>query len=414
MTILPALALVVASACGDAPGSGAPGLPLAQVPDTLVISDDPALRAMALEMLPELAARSGLEVREPIRLARRTREELEGYLRSKLDEELPPERAERLVASYARLGLMEEDLDLRGLLLDVYLEQVAGFYDPDSTTLYVLADQDEAAVAPVLLHELVHAVQDQWADLDALTDPSRGNDATTAAQAAIEGHATLVMFESMMAQMQGGEVDLVQVPGFGAQMRAGLEMARGQYPALARAPRIIGEGMLFPYLEGAGFVLEVWRTREGRGGGMEALIPLSTEQILDPGRFAGEEPDSPTPVTVEVPGGEVLYDDVLGAAEIRILLEELAGEGAAAAAAGWDGDRFVLVGPTAREAGLAWAAVWDDEEARDRFLEALQPAVPGLGETASLEAVTLDGRPGTLLRVGEIPDVSVRLAGEGS
>ena len=45
---------------------------------TMVISSDPELRALVASLLPDLAARSGLELREPIRVERRSREELEG------------------------------------------------------------------------------------------------------------------------------------------------------------------------------------------------------------------------------------------------------------------------------------------------------------------------------------------------
>ena len=70
--------------------------------------------------------------------------------------------------------------------MDLYTEQVAGFYEPDSTALFVLDDQDEVALKGLLLHELVHAVQDQTVDLDALTDPDLGADRAAAAQSAID------------------------------------------------------------------------------------------------------------------------------------------------------------------------------------------------------------------------------------
>ena len=76
-----------------------------------------------------------------------------------LEEELPPDEADRLTRAYSMLGLVPESLDLRSLLVDVYQEQVAGFYDPDSLTLWIMNDQPDATIQTVLLHELVHAVQ---------------------------------------------------------------------------------------------------------------------------------------------------------------------------------------------------------------------------------------------------------------
>ncbi|HSG09425.1 MAG TPA: DUF6782 family putative metallopeptidase, partial [Longimicrobiales bacterium] len=239
-----ALVMLGISACGGD----------AQQTSLLVQSSDPALAELASAILPDLARRSGLELKDPVRIQVRSREALESYLRYKLDEQLPEPEARVTVASYALLGLVPDTMDLREVLLGLYSEQVAGFYDPDSTALFIMDDQPQTTLQGLLIHELVHAVQDQSVDLDSLTDPRLPNDRATAAHAAIEGHATLVMLEYLAEQMQGAKVDLGAVPDFGAQLRRNLEGMRSQYPALARAPRVIQEALLFPYLEGAGFV----------------------------------------------------------------------------------------------------------------------------------------------------------------
>jgi hypothetical protein len=46
------------------------------------------------------------------------------------------------VRTYVALGLIPDTLELRPLLLDLYTEQVMGYYDPRSTTLYVLREAD--------------------------------------------------------------------------------------------------------------------------------------------------------------------------------------------------------------------------------------------------------------------------------
>ena len=367
------------------------------VPDSMVVTDDPDLRTLAMELLPSLVGQSGLELRRPVRLARRSREELEAYLLAKMDQDLPPDRARNLVAAYAALGLMDPDTDLRALLLSVYQEQVAGFYDPDSTALFVLEDQGGAALAPLLTHELVHALQDQAVDLESLTDPSVGNDRATAAQAAVEGHATLVMFEVTAAAAQGQPVDLTTVPGFAEQLRSLMGSAGASYPELAAAPRIIRESVLLPYVEGTGFVLAAWA--DGVRGDFADLLPESTEQVIRPERFLSDPPDAPTSLELDVAGGTVRYSDVLGAAETRILLEERAGLSAEEAAVGWDGDRYAVVDGPDGETFL-WLSVWDDEGSRDRFLSALSEAQLAPGREKVLESLELDGRPGVLLRVG--------------
>jgi hypothetical protein len=384
--------------------------PAAQPSDTLVVSSDPQLRENVAELLPDLVRRSGLSLREPVRVERRSRAELERYLVAKLDEELPPHELSGVTRSYALLGLVPEEMDLRELLLSVYTEQVAGFYDPDSTALFVLDDMPAETMAPLLVHELVHAVQDQATDLDSLTDRDRGNDRQAAAQAAIEGHATLVMFEHVTSQVRGRDVDLSEIPDFAAQVRPALEAMRTQYPALANAPAVIRESVLFPYLEGAGFVQALWEASNARPAPFGDRLPLSTEQILHPERFTGRR-DAPTGVALAVEGRTSLYENGLGEFETRVLLEELAGPDAADAAAGWDGDRYALLGGGGE--ALVWATVWDDEASRDRFVGTLRPALAALTRPATLVAVSVEGRPCAILRVGPIGDADVSLSLEG-
>lgn len=387
-------ALLIFGACGGT---------AQQTQSVLVISSDAKLRELASALLPDLATRSGLELRGPVRLEMRSRDELVRYLENKLDEELPEEEARATVEAYALFGLVPRTLDLREVLLRLYTEQVAGFYDPDSTALFVLDDQPEASLQGLLVHELVHAIQDQWVDLDALTDPKLGNDRATAAQAAIEGHATLVMLEYMTEQMQGAPVDLGAIPNFAAQLRPALESVRSQFPALAAAPPVIQESLLFPYLEGAGYVQNLWKQGE-RVAPFGEHLPASTEQIL-----GGSRDDAPVELAISVRGAVVLHEDVLGRLELGVMLDQHLGSGNGRFADGWGGDRYVLVEGGNGERGLIWYAVWDDTAARDRFAERFRSALASLGGAASLEVADVDGLAATVLRVGFPDGVSVEV-----
>jgi hypothetical protein len=396
MVAMAALALVLAG-CGPQVGD-----------TTFVVSSDPDLKERVGQLLPELAERAGMELTRPLRVERRSREQLEGYLRAKLDEEFPPVEADLLTRSYSLLGLIDGDLDLRSILLSVYTEQVAGFYEPDSTALFVMDDMALEMQQTVLVHELVHAVQDQTANLDSLTAKVRGNDRQSAAQAAIEGHATLVMLEYVAEQLRGEPVDFSQLPDFSSALRPALEGMRNQYPALASAPAIIQEALLFPYLEGASFMAALWQADQSRPAPFGANLPQSTEQVLDPAKAGGESWDPPTELRLTPQGAHtVAYENTMGQAELRVFLEEHLGVEAKDLAQGWDGDRYLLLlGPEGHDA-LVWASVWDTEEARDRFVEGLRPALPQMEVPGSLEAVPLFGRPGALLVMGTAGEVPV-------
>ena len=364
-------ALLIFGACGGT---------AQQARSVLVISSDAKLRELASALLPDLATRSGLELREPVRIEMRSR-----------------------VDADALFGLVPRTLDLREVLLRLYTEQVVGFYDPDSTALFVLDDQPEASLQGLLVHELVHAIQDQWVDLDALTDPKLGNDRATAAQAAIEGHAMLVMLEYMTEQTQGSPVDLGAIPNFAAQLRPALESVRSQFPALAAAPPVIQESLLFPYLEGAGYVQNLWKQGE-RVAPFGEHLPASTEQIL-----GGRRDDAPVELAISVRGAAVLHEDVLGRLELGVMLDQHLGPGNGRFADGWGGDRYVLVEGGNGERGLIWYAVWDDTAARDRFAARFRSALASLGGVASLEVADVDGLAATVLRVGFPDGVSVEV-----
>jgi len=369
--------------------------------DPWVVSSDPTLVQIASGMLPDLAARSGLELREPVRLERRSREELVRYLQAKLDEEMPPTDARAMVEAYALLGLVPADLDLRSVLLRLYTEQVAGYYEPDSTALFVMDDQPDEAIEALLVHELVHALQDQSADLDALTDRDLGNDRAVAAQTAIEGHATLVMLEYMTERMLGAPIDLAQIPDFAAQMRPALDGLRGQFPALSGAPRILQESLLFPYIEGTAFVQSLWTSGE-RVAPFGPLLPRSTEQVLE---RAGA--DEPLELELISSANTIVWEDVLGRLEVGLLLQEHGAD--AGAADGWDGDRYALVEIPGGARGLVWYALWEDDASRDRFVTAMRGSLDDLGPSASLEVTRLDGRAATVLRLGDVRAVTARV-----
>jgi hypothetical protein len=373
----------------------------------MVISSDPELAELAESLLPELAERSGLPLRAPVRLEERSRAQLVRYLEAKLDEELPADEARAVVDTYALLGLVPSNLDLRGVLLGLYTEQIAGFYEPDSTALFVLDDQARTDLEGLLIHELVHAIQDQNADLSALTGPDVGSDRATAAQAAIEGHATLVMMEFMAEQMMGMRLDLAMLPDFAAQLRPALEGMRSQFPALAGAPRVVQESLLFPYLEGAAFVQSLWAEGE-RVAPFGEYLPVSTEQIVD-----RSVADPPIELAVDVTVGRVVDEDVLGWLTIQVLLDEHVGAAGQGLAEGWEGDRYALVERDDGARGLVWYVLWEDDRARVWVASVMGGALDRFGGVATLQRTDVAGIPATLLRVGAAADVpvGVRVAG---
>lgn len=359
---------------------------------------DPALVALVDSLVPGLERLSGLERRTELRMAMQPRAEARAYIERQLEKELPPERLAAMQASYAALGMIADTLDLRALLLELYTEQVIGYYDPETDRLYVIEGVDRQTLRPVLVHELVHALQDQHIDLDSLIASEAGpdevsqraNDRQTAAQAAIEGHATLVMLAFLAEQMSGRSIDPLALPNPALQLAPAMQAQNSQFPVFRRAPAIIRETMIFPYVAGAGFVHAVWQAR-GVATFLD-LIPSSTEQVLHPeARFVAER-DAPTELVLDPPEGwDVAYGNVMGELETRLWLKEHLGVTASRASEGWDGDALHLL-TAESDTALVWWSVWDDDGAAQRFADAAARIRPR-GRMPVVDRLLVDGRP---------------------
>jgi hypothetical protein len=349
--------------------------------------DDLARLVDSLRAPVEQAA--GLRFTSPPRSAMRSREQVRDYLISKLDEELPPKRLSGLETAYRLFGLLPDTLQLRPLLLDLYTEQVAGFYDPDSATLFGVEGADRTQLRLVLAHEMIHALQGQYLPLDSILSARENNDRLAAAQAILEGQATLASLE-VLAPGKG----VAQNPQFWELYREQVRQQQSSMPVFRRAPLVLREALIFPYLQGAEFMH--WWESQGRDSlPYGPRMPVSTEQILHPARYA--RGDAPVGLAF-APDSGVVYEDVLGETEIRVILASLAGsdEVQTVVPIGWGGDRFRLSRTPEGEA-LVWYVVWDDERSGERFLR----SAAGLRRTsrpgyrASLDSVRVGSRPAT-------------------
>src|SRR5437667_383372 len=89
------------------------------------------------------AARGGKGRQGAVRV-RRTRAQVRDYVVHKFDQDLPPAELAGVQAAYRLFGLLPDSVDLRRTMIDLLTEQVAGYYDPDSSALYVPVDIDPA------------------------------------------------------------------------------------------------------------------------------------------------------------------------------------------------------------------------------------------------------------------------------
>jgi len=336
------------------------------------VQGEAALRELVAQRTAAVERATGMAFRQPPVVARRSREQVLAYIVSKIDEDLPADELRGLASAGRLFGFLSDTVELRALMLAVLGEQVAGYYDPDSGTLYVAADVDSFYLRTTVAHELVHALQHQYLPLDSIVRQRRHNDRRSAATAVLEGQATLAQTLLMMP-----ELDIAALPSFW-EMRAVLNEQQRNMKAYAGAPLWLKEVLIFPYLAGADFV-RWYLTAHPGAMPFAAAMPVSTEQILHPDRYAAG--DQPAAITFSGPAPDSLrYEDELGEFETRLVFQELlpdtSGLRAAALATGWDGDRYQVIraGPDAD--ALVWYSVWDDPDAAARFRRSLERVWP--------------------------------------
>ena len=328
--------------------------------------ESPYAREVA-DDIPRIEHATGMKFKSTPRIEVRSRNEVRDFLIAKFDEETPKRELLGEESAYKLLGMLPDSLDLRRLLLAVLTEQVIGYYDPSKKVLYIVQGADEKTVGITITHELVHALQDQYVNLDSLEKSTTDNDRLTAAQAAIEGEA---QFEQLSI-MLGGQENIALRVGGGDRIREMIRENQSSMPVFATAPMLIQESLLFPYLSGADFV----RRLKERRGNVNPLtsIPRSTEQILHTAAYFGNPSDEPSSVVLPAPrGAKSVYENDLGEFGARLFLyQHLRDESwAARAATGWDGDRYLVVeGKTGR--GIVWASVWDSPLSAAAFSDAV-------------------------------------------
>jgi hypothetical protein len=341
-------------------------------------SDVETLLRSVDEIVADLARMRGMPPKGPIARGVKSKEDIRAYLVGRLAEEYPREEVEIEARVLRRLGLIPEDLQLYDFMIELMTEQIAGYYDPFEDVLYLADWLPPLMQRPVLAHELTHALQDQYFDLDRFMARVDGDDDRTAARNAVfEGEAILAMLGFAMP----GEVDVRRFPDPVELHLSQLPLMEAEYPLFAAAPAYIKLSMLFPYAWGARFVQRFLQEHPwSEIGRLYEAMPESSEQSLHPHKYF-DEPDPPRQVAISgfegLPEGfdEVLYSNVLGEFLLRqALAQHLTPAEAEVAAAGWDGDRLELRRHTSGAEALIFRSIWDSPDDAREFAGAWRAA----------------------------------------
>lgn len=312
------------------------------------------------EIESEVVRLRGLQPTGPVERALLSPEQLRQHVLDDFLADYSPEEAADDAMVFALLGLLAPGFDIYGLYLDLYSEQIAGFYDDDDKTMFVVQGAGFGGAERVThAHEYTHALQDQRFRLSeglGYNDEACEADSERCAglQALIEGDATLL--EQQWLLTYGTQQDWDDINRFYDSY---------QSPVFDSAPLFLQQDFLFAYDFGYTFVNLLFLN--GGWAAVDAVYadpPSSTEQILHPERYPHDRP-----VRLQVPdllpalgeGWRQVDQDVLGEWFTRLVLQEqLEANQAEPAAEGWGGDYYLVFHHDGQDQGaLVLLTQWD-------------------------------------------------------
>lgn len=259
------------------------------------------------------------------------------------------EDAQSDVRVLSAFALLDPGFDLYNFYLELFSEQIAGFYDDKTKEMYVI--QGEGFQGPERLtyaHEYNHALQDHAYDIEnglrynndiCITESER----CAAVQALLEGDATLL--EQEWFTNFATDQDRIDIQQF---------YNNYQSPIYDSAPDFLKEDFIFPYSQGLQFV-DYLHSAGGWSNVNNAFEnpPVTTEQILHPERYPDDKPaDVSVPdLTGTLGDGWMEIDrNEMGEWYTYLILAHgrdtnarIDDAQARAAASGWGGDTYVVL-----------------------------------------------------------------------
>ena len=210
----------------------------------------------------------------------------------------------------------------------------------------------------VAVHELTHALQDQYINLEQLLDPKNDNgDELLAYSALVEGDATLTILDS--------------------QHRRTAQPSSEASQDLPQVPTALKAILFFPYTHGLKFAQELLEH-----GGYKRINqalrdpPQSSREILHPAEYLSNTQVRQIPRLEELDGVSdgysPEYSDTLGEFSIKALLDTDASGSITSAqgAAGWVGDRIGVFPVQNKERLISWLTRWESAADAQEFFKA--------------------------------------------
>lgn len=345
IVLLSFAAAASAQQAASPPKSVTPPLPAPPAP--AVSAASPAFLKAADEVLAQMSELLSLPIKQSLKKSMRSKREIREYLirEEKEDRSEAQRYADR--KALEAFGLIPKDFPLDSFMLDVLTEQVAGLYDPKTKEFYIAEWIPADEQRTVMAHELTHALEDQYFNIDPWIKAARPNDdAELARQSVSEGSALAAMVDYTLRDQR---ITVRDLPDVALLIRSGAVQEMDKDPNLAKAPGYIRDELVFPYLAGTTFSQQFLKAHDGWQD-LKLIFqnpPLSTQQILHPDLYlAGVKPEKVTLPDWKgiVPADwKLLEENVMGEFGLGEILKQFLGqERADAISPAWKGDRYAV------------------------------------------------------------------------
>jgi len=370
----------------QAPSSQSPTLPSATKVPALANTAEPRVTLSSGDLEKEMKQiqQQVIEIRglkpkvKELKDAILTTDQLAENVKNDFFKDYTQEEAKSDVRELSAFGLLPSQFDLYKLYIDLYSEQIAGYYDPDTKDMYVVQGKDFTGTEKMTYaHEYTHALQDQTWDLrNGLKDNEEycktHTEYCAGVQSLTEGDASLT--EQYWFFSDATEQDQKDVQNFYSSYSS---------PVFDSTPLFMQNDLYFPYDQGLNFVQYLYDQ-----GGWAAVDkaysnpPSSTEMILHPEKYPSDKP-------VEVPlkdvtpilgsGWKETTRNTMGEWYLSLILSSGIKESArldettaATAAAGWAGDTYTVNwNDSTQQLAVIMRTRWDTPKDADEFWKAL-------------------------------------------
>jgi hypothetical protein len=263
------------------------------------------------------------------------------------------------------------------------VKSIRGLYDPETKTLYLadwigFQDQEET-----LVHELTHALQDQYFDLNAY-EKNGGEvslDRQFAKDSVVEGEAVAL---TLNYKLRDKNLDFTQLANIADENQISNVLEEKGRTAFGR-PVPVNDVVSFAYIYGASFLQKYVKIYGWQGmGALFAHPPLSTQQVMHPEKYYLKK-QVPIHIAIEdmskgpLSGSKKIWEDSFGEYGLYLVLRQYIPEKRAfQSVKGWRGDALqVYEFPGRDQIVLMGYVVFEDTDSARDFFESYRSRLEG-------------------------------------